>query len=284
MKRSLTLSIFLVLNYFLLANCQDLPKEAETQAKYQSPYWMEYTFPLEDLIGDILSGRRGDSKEESSIPFNRWDSSFVRERYGVWGPPSKEYPPPPGLDAKDIEWKRERVIAVALRFDGYPYQHHHIPDWQPPESWPWKPVAEGRDTKGLDCSNFTSFVYNLAFGLIISSDIKKQSERLRVGLEQGYLDARRIERPQSYDAFKSELKTGDLLFIDSKGEISHVVIWVGKIGHSPDGTPLVLDSTGSHHKDCNGVLIPNGIHLRPFTEDSWYFKSMDHAMRILHEE
>ncbi len=57
-----------------------------------------------------------------------------------------------------------------------------------------------------------------------------------------------------------------------------------KTSVSPDGTPLVLDSTGTGHKDANGVAIPDGVHLRPFTADSWYFKSMSHALRYLQGE
>ena len=52
---------------------------------------------------------------------------------------------------------RQRVIAVALRFQGYHYQHHHVPDWDPPADWPYKESPLGKQSKGVDCSNFTSF-------------------------------------------------------------------------------------------------------------------------------
>jgi hypothetical protein len=48
---------------------------------------------------------------------------------------------------------------------------------------------------------------------------------------------------------------------------------------SPDGTPLVIDSTGSRHKDSNEHAIPCGIHLRPFEKGSWYHQSFNHAHR-----
>jgi hypothetical protein len=56
---------------------------------------------------------------------------------------------------------------------------------------------------------------------------------------------------------------------------------VGKIGHSRDGTPLILDSTGTGAKDSEGNLIPDGINLRPFQRGHWYASSASHVLRIL---
>ncbi|HYF35602.1 MAG TPA: hypothetical protein VD994_09960 [Prosthecobacter sp.] len=60
-----------------------------------------------------------------------------------------------------------------------------------------------------------------------------------------------------------------------------MVLWVGKIGQSQDGTLLVLDSTGEGSRDKKGVTIPNGVQLRPFRERSWYAGSASHALRII---
>ncbi len=252
--------------------------------EYRSPYSVNFSFPKEELLFDILKGHRGELKEESSVPYEHWNSQAVRERYGAWGPPARHYRPPELAEGKPAEWRRERVIAVAMRFIGRPYRHHHIPDWTPPAGWPLGKLE--REGCGIDCSNFTSFVYSMALGLKPDSDIKRQSEELRipVGEREGHLEARRIERLESYEAFSKELKTADLLFIKSKGQVVHVVLWVGRIGASPDGPPLVLDSTGGNRKDSNGVFIPNGVHLRPFTEGSWYFKEASHALRLIHGE
>lgn len=283
LKKLGVLASFAISSYFSLAVCQESPDPSELREGYRSAYKVEFSFPKEELIGDLLSGERGNPKEESSLPCEKWNSKDVRDRYGSWGPPAKEYPQPAELEGKSVEWKRERAIATGLRFLNYPYQHHHIPDWNPPDDWLWKPVGEGRNTKGLDCSNFSSFVYNQAFGIKPNSDVRRQAEMLKMPLAGRpglYHEALRIERPASYEAFKSELKTGDLLFIESKGEITHVVLWVGGIGRSPEGAPLVLDSTDGSHKDAKGRLIPNGVNLRPFTESSWYFKGASHAIRI----
>jgi hypothetical protein len=75
--------------------------------------------------------------------------------------------------------------------------------------------------------------------------------------------------------------TGDLVSIRNRsGKISHVVIWVGAIGRSPDGTPLIIDSHGEDVRDSNGEAIPCGVQLRPFRENSWYNQSASHALRI----
>ena len=45
----------------------------------------------------------------------------------------------------------------------------------------------------------------------------------------------------------------------------------------------VIDSTGSGHKDSQGNTIPDGVQIRPFTRDSWYWQDFDHAHRIVTE-
>ncbi len=92
----------------------------------------------------------------------------------------------------------------------------------------------------------------------------------------------RIEIPASHAEFPQVLKTADLLFIkNTSGAVSHVVLWVGSIGRSPDDMPLILDSTGEGRRDATGTRIPDGIHLRPFTPTSWYHKSASHALRLI---
>lgn len=152
-----------------------------------------------------------------------------------WGPKPLTYPPvvvpplPPGVTP--LQWKRDRVIAVAEKYIGLPYMHRHIP-------------SQG----GLDCSNFTSWVYNYALGIRFTSNVHKQAQV-----------AGRPLNPNE------KLEPGDLLFIWNKArtKISHVVIYVN------DNT--IIDSTISK--------AANGVALRPFK--GWYRKRLAFARRII---
>lgn len=249
---------------------------------YLSPYFVKYTIPEKELIGDLLDSDRGNPKLQSRIAYEDWYSPETRKRWGAWGVPFKKFDPPEGIEKRSVEWKRERIIAVGMRYQGYSYQHHHLPDWEPPEDWPWKPVGRGHNAKGIDCSNFTGWVYNLGLGIHFTTAIKEQSEQVETRVHDRTLPFSRIEKPKNYADCKKAFKTGDLLFIKNKaGEVSHVVLWVGEIGVSGDGTPLILDSTGSGHKDRRGQAIPDGVQLRPFNEKGWYFNSLSHVHRII---
>jgi len=254
---------------------------------YKSPYKVEFTFKAEELIGDLLHGPRGEWKEEASVPYREWYDAAYQKRWKHWGPAAKHFSPPVGSAAKGPEWMRQRVIATGLRFVGYTYQHHHVPDWEPPADWPKDEKQTTPVTKGLDCSNFTAFVYNMALGIKPTGDVHDQAALTEApGPGNGRSTVvKRIELPERYEDFEKTLLTGDLLFVkNNQGEVSHVVLWVGKIGHSPDGAPLILDSTGSGTKDSNGVEIPNGIHLRPFKRGWWYASKASHALRIIPEK
>ena len=80
----------------------------------------------------------------------------------------------------------------------------------------------------------------------------------------------------------SRLQPADLLYIrNEKGRLVHVILWLGQVGVSPDRTPLILDSTSAGHRDSNGVRIPGGVQIRPFSRSSWYARDFSHAHRII---
>ncbi|MBM4072531.1 MAG: hypothetical protein FJ271_26915 [Planctomycetes bacterium] len=252
------------------------------QEKYDSPYALAFSHPRAELLSGF-QGRRGDPRQSSIVPFADWYSAHTRKQYGHWGPPARHYQAPQSIAGRSLEWRRERVIAVAARYIGYGYQHHHLPDWDPPAGWPWAKTATGHNGKGVDCSNFTAFVYNVGFGIKPSSAIGKQAQGLDIPGPGKAIRAKRIDLTGDYDDLVKTLQTGDLLFIRNRSEkISHVVLWVGGIGRAPDNVPLILDSHGDGVKDSSGHFIPAGVHLRPFREKSWYFRSASHAIRILH--
>lgn len=131
--------------------------------------------------------------------------------------------------------------------------------------------------------------YNWAFGIHLNTDIHMQAERTIAGSAHGELRAHVILRPQGkpgewYDGLVHELRPGDLLYIanNKQTHVTHVIMWVGDLAKSPDGVPLVIDSTGGRIKDSSGHAIPCGIHLRPFRKGSWYHSSVDHAHRWIH--
>jgi len=256
----------------------------QAQNAYKSPYSVNFSFKQEELIGDLLKGPRSNGKDYASVPFGEWYNPSNEKRWSHYGPAAKHFNPPAGIAKKSPQWSRERVIAAGMRFIGYTYQHHHVPDWDPPAEWPRSSEQKSPVGKGLDCSNFTAFAYNLALGIKPTSDVKAQAEMTETAGPgpSRTIPVKRIELPKSYDDFIRMLQTGDLLYIkNTKGTLSHVVLWVGKIGKSPDGSPLILDSTGTGAHDSSGAEIPNGIQLRPFKRNNWYFTQASHVLRII---
>lgn len=271
-----------------LGLCFSQPTASLADSNYQSPYSIHFTIPTQKLLAPDAVPPRNDPSQESDTPFANWYSDKVLKTYGAWGPEPLRFPPPyDGFDfaTADPQWMRERLLAVAQKYIGLPYQHHHIPDWDPPQSWPWKEVAYGRNSKGIDCSDFTSWTYNYGLGIKITSDVHKQAAAQSASAPggDGRIPIQTISDDKGYDDLVAKLKTGDLLYIQKKSEdeVSHVIMWVGSAGRSPDGSPLVIDSTGSGHTDANGMAIPIGINLRPFLKDSWYYKRFSHAHRII---
>lgn len=243
-----------------------------------------FRHPVADLLGDLNETDRGDRRLEASTSFREWYSDDVRKKMGAWGPRARAYPPFPGLEQRSVEWLRERAVAVGLRYVGYDYQHHHVPDWDPPADWPWKPVGSGKNGRGVDCSNFTGFVYNQGFGIRLNTNVADQAELKAASMADGRKwPIRRIELPDSFEKRIHTLKMGDLVYIRGRpdGPITHVVIWVGPIDRSAPGLPWVLDSHGSGIVDDSGRTIPAGVQLRPFRERSWYNRAASHALRVL---
>jgi cell wall-associated NlpC family hydrolase len=150
-----------------------------------------------------------------------------------WGPKPASYPAPQiPADCNPVKWQQQRIVAVAEKYIGLPYKHHHIPEF------------DNGSGAGLDCSNFTSWVYNYGLGIKINSDISKQADT-----------AGRILSPNE------PLQPGDLLFIRTidDSRISHVVIYI-----DPNH---IIDDHGS------------GVKIREFK--GWYKNHFAYARRII---
>jgi hypothetical protein len=72
------------------------------------------------------------------------------------------------------------------------------------------------------------------------------------------------------------------------------ITWLGSYGVDANGKytgQLVIDSTGitPQHVDSNNRIIPEGVHIRPFLDgadgapNTWYFKDLDHVLRIVQD-
>lgn len=258
------------------------------RSEYRSPYAVRLAWTLGELIPDLIAGERGDPSREGRVAAADWYTHGGRGDtwVGPWGPLPRVYLPPAVAEGKSDDWKRARVIATALRFLGYHYRHHHIPDWNPPAGWyEPKPGGTPHPGKGVDCSNFTAFVYNQALGLGLNSDVHQQAVTTAVTVQgEGRLQAVSVIPTQhSVDDWKAVLQPGDLLFIRPRNseEISHVVIWIGAWSAAPAGESLILDSHGADVRDINGAVIPDGVFLRPFRPGSWYATRASHALRII---
>lgn len=169
-------------------------------------------------------------------------------------------------------------MAAATRHVGLGYQHHHLPDFDPPAGWPWHRVSAGADGPGLDCSNFTSLAFDRALGIKLPTAIGTQAEALAVPGPggRGAAALRRIV-PGSYAEAVAALRPADLLFIRSDaGRISHVVLWVGEVG----GVPSFVDCTDSVRRGPDGSALPTGVGVRAFLPDSWYGRRFSHAHRL----
>jgi len=190
------------------------------------------------LVSDFAAR---DALPQSDTEPGTW---YARNWNGGWGPRASTYPrveAPLGCDA--VEWKRARVLAVARHYLGLPYRHHHIPGWDPSAAL----TGAAGAGPGLDCSNFTAWVYNYGLGVRFTSDVHKQAEG--------------SEAPGRVLGPEEPLAPGDLLFIlrGDRSTVSHVAVYAG------DG--IVVDSHAG------------SIAERPLA--GWYVSHLSHARRLL---
>jgi len=197
--------------------------------------------PMIALICDLATVSdltERDALPESDAPRDVWYTKF---RYDGWGPHAAHYPAvqiPKNCSAQ--VWQRARIVAVAERYIGLPYQHHHIPAWTPYQIG-----------AGLDCSNFTAWVYNYGLGIKFTSAIEAQA----VG-EHAPGRVLRADEPRM---------AGDLIFLynQERTRISHVVIYLD--------AHYIIDA----HND----KTKNGVQVREIK--GWYATHQALTRRII---
>ena len=256
------------------------------EVPYSSPYRFRFTVPVDSLIPD-MAGSRGVVSNWANVSFSNWYSTSTRNTYGSWGPRCKGMSvPTTDILAWPLDLRRQRLFAFAQRYIGLRYQHHHLPEWDPPADWPWDPACTPAITPGADCSNFTGWIYNWCYGIQVDTDIDVQAVETSIPLTGGgTVTVERISKPSGgFNALVAALQPGDLCFVyssSSSSTIVHVYMWLGTVGTGPSAQPLVLDATSSEPNNFYGARIPCGVQIRPFTSDSWYYTRFSHAHRLL---
>ena len=253
---------------------------------YHSPYRFRFTVPAESLIPD-MAGSRGVVTNWANVSYSNWYSTSTRNTYGSWGPRCKAMSQPTAdILGWPLELRRQRLFAFAERYLGFAYEHHHLPEWDPPADWPWDQVCTTEHGQGIDCSNFTGWLYNWCFGIQLDTDDDVQAVENTVPVTGGgSITLERINKPSGgFAGLVAALQPGDLCFVyssSSTADITHVYVWLGTYGAGPSSAPLVLDATSTEPTDFYGQVIPCGVQIRPITSSSWYYTRFSHALRVL---
>ena len=212
-------------------------------------------------------------------------------------------------------WQRQRLLYAASQLIGTHYQHLHMPQFDPAQTavaFPWSPVSNnallqttqdlregtpgtvpnpylatyGSPQPGIDCTDFSAYIYNWALGIQMHSGTPSQ-----VTFSSGSapapdntpeaiaLDAwGEVIQPQfflspnyglagsnesgSLDAVIAQLLPGDLLYMKgADGALSHVVIWLGEYGTNLDGSPSSVPLIISSHDNTPAIFDTTEVDL-----------------------
>lgn len=208
-------------------------------------------------------------------------------------------------DVDPVYWQMQRLLAAATSLIGTPYQHLHIPQFNPAQATPgnfqWSPVSNKKDLQtsqmlinqthqpkipnpyaavygqpaaGIDCTDFSAYIYNLALGIQMHSGVVNQitftvngnptvgnlvpnavpsatvlnpdgSAITPVFFKSPTFGLSQINQPNSLTSLTNQLQAGDLLYIGNPTDgVLHVVVWLGITGTDSAGNtfPLVISS------------------------------------------
>ena len=210
---------------------------AVTTTPAASAAGFDYAFTCNQASLTADFGQR-DAMPHSETPPADWyrqrDGHYIN---GGWGPAAAALPAvavPPGAGCEATTWKQERILSAALHYvndpgnpQGLQYRHHHIPDWDPPTSTASAAAERSEEQdgqssetwgpgRGLDCSNFTAWVYNFGLGIKFGGSVTKQWAGTAGPMGQ------RIPA-------EGPFQPGDLLYLHPDGDTtkaSHVVIFI----------------------------------------------------------
>lgn len=233
-RRQLLCSVRSALSVALSAIAVFLPVGLARAGNGDFAYPFSCSWP--SLTADF-AGR--DQLPESHEPPADWYRTDAQGHYANhgWGPAADALPAPvipQGAQCNSRTWKQERILAVAMRYIyapgnalGLQYRHHHIPGWDPttstyagaPEDNPDPDNPDGPTAwspgRGLDCSNFTAWVYNYGLGIKFGGDVHRQADGTAGPMggripQQGPFEPRRSGLPASQRRCRPRLARGDL--------------------------------------------------------------------------
>lgn len=258
----------------------------------------------------------------------------IADTWGAWPKLFDHAHVPKNCDKE--KWMRGRILKAIRHIVNkkYNYCHHHSPDWTPPKDkdskghfkyrtlLDSKHIAQGKDKgvcsssyftstnakkaaeeeagwHGIDCSHFSCYTYNFAFGAFLNTNVSVQAC-------DNSPEARAVSSflPFTRDD-QDKFKAGDLLYIAKNSKqnplsISHVIIWTGhKLGDEGYSEEKILENLDPSKKkfylrEIKKSLKNNkpvyiiadshyiGPNYRPFL--SWYYEAFSHARRIIGKE
>jgi hypothetical protein len=219
---------------------------------------------------------------------------------GSWGPHPKNFSRvvvPSGCDP--TRWQEERIVAVLERAVkmSINYCHHHCPNW---DSGTMAECSSGGvtlhkkyPTRGVDCSNLSSWVYNFGLGGAMTGATGAQAcnPAFAPGVELDFW-------PYDVHLFRP----GDLLYIKGShlpGRVTHVIHWTNlTMGDGPGQIPqsTLINNTPAYERktalewikaiqDHNlpvHVIVDShygGPDYRPYA--GWYITAFSHIRRVI---
>eukprot|EP00759_Apiculatamorpha_spiralis_P038251 PhF_6_TR37591/c0_g1_i3/m.55792 len=241
----------------------------------------------------------------------------------TWGPTPILYPTADIPTAcQPIPWAYDRILQVAkLTVEKkYNYCHHHAATWLPPTDASFRTTSDPCGSElpitaicsslgstlpqpfnGVDCSSYTSRLYNFGFGIRLVTAIDDQACGPNA---PGVLLPYTIN--DILNSYAPPLLPGDLLYIASSGtpvniSISHVIMWTGiQMSTTDPSSPYYKDTLLSNMPSCQQgaqlTFINNriaaglpvwvttdshgyGPRFRAFS--GWYVSAFSHVRRLI---
>jgi hypothetical protein len=246
-------------------------------------------------------------------------------------------PTPPPSGATAWQRQRLVALAASMVGYPYRRHHipdwHPDASWYAGLALPSGDLVSQWIGQGVDCGDYASWLYSYGLGLYLDSNTHVQgglwstSPILDNNDGTATYRARKVDDALAamnagagyrgaFSVLRNTLQTGDLLYIAGDTPtteilallkasetttlqrlLTHVLVWLGDTGLSPDDRPLVTDSySRGAVTDAKGAAIPDGVQVRPFSppssaappaistppgHPSWYFDHFVWAQRIL---